>query len=227
MKFKNKQLEAIIPKYTILPLLSCLMINCAVYYGLGIFTASRKHYDFTTSLDRMVPLVPEFVVIYLGCYVFWVINYILIAKQGKEYCMRFVTADMLSRLISGVFFILIPTTNIRPIIEGTDLCSRLLLGVYQADNPVNLFPSIHCLVSWFCYIGIRGRKEIPKLYQGFSCIFAILVFVSTQVTKQHYFIDIIGGVLIAEATFYIGFHTNLYRITQRLFLQRHKFEYEE
>lgn len=31
-------------------------------------------------------------------------------------------------------------------------------------------PSIHCLVSWFCYIGIRGRSNIPKAYRGFHAV---------------------------------------------------------
>lgn len=38
--------------------------------------------------------------------------------------------------------------------------------VYAVDAADNLFPSIHCLVSWFCYIGLRGRRDIPVWYRG-------------------------------------------------------------
>lgn len=211
----KEKINKIIPSYAIIPLLSCLGVNCIVYFGIRLFTTNVKHHDFTMAFDKAVPVIPEFVFIYLGCYIFWVANYIIIARQGKEYCMRFVFADIMSRLICGIFFLFLPTTNIRPELVGTDIWTTLLKFVYATDAANNLFPSIHCLVSWFCYIGIRGRKNIPKWYRMFSCIFAILVFISTQVTKQHYIIDVIGGVAIAELAFYIGFHTNWYCILQQ------------
>lgn len=214
-RYKQK-LSGIVPFYAIIPLLSCLGVNCIIYFGIRLLTEGAKHYDFTMAFDRLVPVIPEFVFIYLGCYIFWVANYIIIARQGKEYCMRFVFADILSRLICGVFYLFLPTTNIRPNLVETDIWTTLLKYVYATDAASNLFPSIHCLVSWFCYIGIRGKKNIPKWYRIFSCIFAILVFISTQVTKQHYIVDVIGGVVIAELTFYVGFHTNWYRILEQM-----------
>lgn len=145
-----------------------------VYFGTEALTGNWKHYDLTLPVDRAIPLVPGATVIYLGCYIFWIINYILIARQGEEHCFRFVTADMLSRIVSGIIFILLPTTNVRPVLAGDDIFVKLLGMIYSIDEPTRLFPSIHCLVSWFCYIGIRGRENIPKAYRAFSCIFALL-----------------------------------------------------
>ena len=86
-----------------------------------------------------------------------------------------------------------------------------MLLVYRIDAADNLFPSIHCLVSWFCYIGIRGRKEIPMWYRGASCVMAVLVCVSTLTTKQHVIIDVAGGVLLAEACYWIAKKPVLFR----------------
>ena len=206
----KKLILALVPSYARLPLLCCVTWNCLVYSLTGMIAASWKHYDFTMNIDRRVPLIPAFVVIYLACYLFWIANYIVIARQGREHCMRFVTADMLSRLVCCLFFLIMPTTNVRPVLEGNDIFTRLLGLVYQIDSPVNLFPSIHCLVSWFCYIGIRGQKKVPGWYRAFSCIMAILVFISTQVTKQHYIVDVIGAVALAEGAYYFGMHTKCY-----------------
>ena len=85
------------------------------------------------------------------------------------------------------------------------------------DDPTRLFPSIHCLVSWFCFIGIRGRKNVPRAYRVFSCLFALLVCVSTQFTKQHYIVDVFGGILLAEGMYWLAFHTQLYRYPKRVF----------
>ena len=207
--------KQLVPAYAIIPLISCVIVNCLVYFGLASLASDWKHYDFTTSFDRMVPVVPWFVSIYLVCYLFWIVNYIMIARISKEHCMRFVTADMISRLICGVFYLLIPTTNVRPVLEGSGMWTELLRMIYQIDQATNLFPSIHCLVSWFCFIGIRGQKSIPRAYRIFSCVFAILVFVSTQVTKQHYIIDVVGGMVIAEAAYYLTHHTQFYRSVEK------------
>jgi len=194
-----------------------VIVNFGVYIGTEWITENWKHYDLTLAADKMIPVIPAFTVIYIGCYLFWIVNYILIARQGKEHCMRFVTADILSRLICGVIYLLLPTMNVRPLLSGTDIWTELLRWVYGMDAPTRLFPSIHCLVSWFCYIGIRRRKNIPKGYRLFSCLFALLVCISTLVTKQHYLVDALGGIFLAEAMYYLAFHTELYRSLEWIF----------
>lgn len=216
-KWLKKHIDPIIPFDCIIPLLSCFALNMIVYSGAIAITKDWHKYDFTTSFDQKVPVIPWFVYIYLGCYLFWIANYILVGRLDKEHFYRFVTSDMLSRLVCGVFFLVIPTTNIRPEITGNALSEILMRFLYHVDAPANLFPSIHCLVSWFCYIGIRGRKEIPAWYRGFSCVFAIAVMISTQVTKQHYFIDVIGGVALAEIVYFISGHCSLYQYVMKFY----------
>ncbi len=57
------------------------------------------------------------------------------------------------------------------------LISEKILGiVYAMDggvHPSNLFPSIHCYVSWMCYRGLKGAREIPVWYQRFSFVICI------------------------------------------------------
>lgn len=216
-KWYRKWIAKWIPEYAVLSLISCFVLNSLIYSGTQFALKNVAHKDLTSDLDRAVPFVPQWILIYLGCFLFWAINYILITREGKEKWFRFAAADMMSRLICGAFFIALPTQNIRPEVTGTDFCSMLVRFVYWIDMPVNLFPSIHCLVSWFCFVGLRGSKKIPKWYQGFSMIFALLVCASTQFTKQHYLIDIAAGLLIAEVCYFITTHTNLYKGLQKVF----------
>ena len=92
---KRRKKQQFLPLYAVFPLLSCVAVNSLVYFGTEALTGNWKHYDLTLPVDRAIPLVPGATVIYLGCYIFWIINYILIARQGEEHCFRFVTADML------------------------------------------------------------------------------------------------------------------------------------
>ena len=48
-------------------------------------------------------------------------------------------------------------------------------------------------------------------------MFAILVCVSTQVTKQHYIIDVFGGIILSELCYLIGKKTNLYQGLWKVF----------
>lgn len=206
-----------IPKYSVISLILCFVYNSLIYFGLQRLMGGAKHYDFTSEYDRAIPFVPAWSLIYLGCYLFWAVNYILIARQQEDDWFKFATADYLSRTVCALFFIFLPTTNIRPEVTGQGLPDVLMRFVYSMDAPTNLFPSIHCLVSWFCFIGIRGKSYVPKWYQVFSMFFAIAVFASTLFTKQHYIIDVIGGVILAEICYFIGNHTNWYQHIKKLF----------
>ena len=204
MKNLLKGLTRILPAYGVFPVIFSFVFNCLVYSGSRMIAGGWYHHNIETGVDRSIPFVPEFLVIYFGCYVFWAVNYILIARQDRRSVYQFFTGDFI-----------FPTTNTRPLITGSGLWNQAALWLYSIDAADNLFPSIHCLVSWFCYLGIRGRKEIPRWYQSVSMVIAILVFASTLLTKQHVIVDVAGGILLAEFCFFIGRKTDLYRIYER------------
>ncbi len=201
---KRQKTTVIIPKQHILPLLFAFAFNMAVYAGARMIAGEWKHYNIESRLDRMIPLWTPSAAVYIGCYLFWALNYVLIARQEKQDVCRFFAADFLSRVVCLIVYLVFPTTNTRPLIEPDGLWNKALLAVYEVDAADNLFPSIHCLVSWFCYIGLRGREEVPRWYRGASCVMAILVCISTLTTKQHVLIDVFGGVLLAEACYWIA-----------------------
>lgn len=190
-----------LPAWAFLPLISILVVNSLVYWGSGLLTANRYHYDFTFAFDRSVPLLPGFIWIYILAFPFWAVSYVLAAQRGKDMFYRFVATDLAVHLACFVVYIILPTTNIRPEIPGNTISEKMLQFMYLIDggaSPSNLLPSIHCYVSWLSFRGLQGAKEIPKWYQYFALIFAGLVIVSTQVLKQHYIVDAIAGVGLVE-----------------------------
>lgn len=213
----KKYLDPWIRLYSIIPLVFMFTFNSVIYWVTMRVARDWHHYDLTMDFDRAVPFIPEFIYIYLGCYLFWIVNYIMSAYFGKKQFYRFVAADLSSRVICLLFFLILPTTNVRPEVVGDSLSMEWMRWLYRVDEAANLFPSIHCLVSWFCYIAIRGRKEISGWYRGFSCIFALLVAASTQFTKQHYIVDAIGGILLAELMYYLSGKIRYFGIIKNCF----------
>lgn len=194
-------LEQWIPSYTRLPLVLVVVINFSVYWGSRLLAAGKPHLNMETELDQLIPLVPWTVLIYFGCYIFWIANYILAGHTQKEQALRFYAADILAKLVCLFFYVVFPTTMPRPEITGNGISEQLMLWLYRADASDNLFPSIHCLVSWLCYIGVRKQAHIPKSYRALSCFFAILVFISTVTTRQHVIADVLAGIVLAEASY--------------------------
>lgn len=194
----SARLERFFPRYARLPLALALAFQFLVYYGGRMLSAGRVHYDLTLPADALVPFVPGMIVVYVGCYLFWAYNYILATRFGRAQTLRFLRADVMAKLVCLLFFVLLPVTLTRPQVAGTDVFSRLVRLIYAVDSPNNLFPSIHCVVSWLCYTGIRGQRAVPRWYRAFSCVFALLVFASTVMVRQHVLVDVVAGWLLAE-----------------------------
>lgn len=178
-----------------------LLCNGLAYYGTRLWTQGRHHYDLTNPLEDRIPVIPSAILIYWGCYGYWAVNYLLGCRQEKEEAYRFLSADCLAKLICLLVFLIFPTANDRPDIVGQGIFCRLMRLLYAVDAADNLFPSIHCLTSWFCYIAVRKNPEASVSYRVFSLAFTLLVCASTLVTKQHVLADVAGGILLAEGSY--------------------------
>ncbi len=129
MKTKKRDLlNRYIPLWSIAPLVTIMAVNCLIYWGSSALTAGRYHYDFTMSLDRAVPLIPQFIWIYILAFPFWAVNYILAAQRGKDGFYRFVATDLTVHITCFIIFLVLPTTNVRPEIAGTTWSQQTLHG---------------------------------------------------------------------------------------------------
>jgi len=196
--------EKIRLKYCIIPLAFAGLQNAMTFMGtMWLRSDTAGITNITTDFDRMIPAVPQFVYIYLGFFVFWIISFLLAARTGPKFFYRIIAAYILADAVCLLFYIFLPTTNMgdRAEIEGDSLSWLLLSFIYFASRPTNLFPSTHCFVTWLSYICVRGQKHINKSLRVSSLVIAILIFLSTLFTKQHVFIDIPAGILLAEGTY--------------------------
>lgn len=207
-----KKLNKICPMYAWLPLIFELLFNSLVYWGARPLVGNRTHYLWNTPIDDVIPMVAWTITIYFGSYIFWGANYILGGRQSREEVYRFCSADFLAKIICLFFFVAFPTTIIRPEITGTGFWNDCMRFLYQADAADNLFPSIHCLTSWFCCIAVRKQASIPKWYIALSYLITFAICISTLTTRQHVLVDVFGGIFFAEFC---------YQITERIGFAKH------
>lgn len=116
-----KKRNQIIPEIMWIPLFLTLACNSLTYYGTRLLMSDRFHYNLSNRFDEQIPVVSWMVIIYFGCYLFWIVNYILGCRQEKEKAFRFMGADLVAKLVCMACFLLFPTTNTRPVIEGSSV----------------------------------------------------------------------------------------------------------
>lgn len=204
-----------VKKYKIIPLVIALIFNTIAYNGTRVITTSKYHYDITSPIDNLIPVIPATIIIYLGCYLYWLVNYVIGAGQEDDEAYKFLSADLFAKLICMVIFIAFPTTNTRPVLEDEGFFTEVLKMLYQIDAADNLFPSIHCLTSWFCLIAVRKNPNIKTVYKIISVIITVAICVSTLTTRQHVIVDVAGGIALAEFSYLIVDKIGFTRIYQR------------
>lgn len=209
-------LKKIVPKYAIVPLLFVVLLNFLVYNGSKLISSSLEHFSFSTFIDAFIPFVPFFISIYLLAYLHWIVGYIVISRENEGTCYRILAAEVVAKLLCLFFFLVLPTTIVRPEVEGSGVWNFLVRFIYAVDEPVNLFPSIHCLESWMVFRGTMHLKKVSLPYKWFMFVFAILVCFSTVLVKQHVFVDIIGGVCVVEIGLYFSKKWNLGSIFEKI-----------
>ncbi|MEE1002472.1 MAG: phosphatase PAP2 family protein [Acutalibacteraceae bacterium] len=200
----------IVPKYAVVPLLLCLVANLVAYYGSTIVVDGfgLQRYSAAIPLDYAIPFIPGWIIVYFGCYISWAAFYIIACRESKKACFDFVTAEVIAKMIALVVFIVFPTEMVeRGDFEqtlGNGLLDKITAFMFNCDRPINLFPSIHCLASWIGFRGVAMCKKVPLWVKWFAFVLAILVFLSTLFVKQHYIIDIFGGILAVEIGMFIS-----------------------
>ena len=167
--------------------------------------------DFSLSIDYQIPFLPGWAWVYIGSFLFWFYIYTTAARDSGETACKLAVSDIVGKLICLLFFLLLPTTNVRPEVQGTGFTPFLMRTIYALDSPTNLFPSIHCFIPWLGMRYIFSAKNLK--HKGIHCMISLvgtlMVFASTLFTKQHVLVDIPGAIAVAELSLFIAGFTPL------------------
>jgi len=144
-------------------------------------------------IDRVVPLLPWTFLVYLSIYVF--LTAIPLTIKQVETFNTLTRRMFLGLFISGLFFYFFPTTYPRPYYPETTnpLTNFFMWLVGTADKPNNCFPSLHVAGCCITTYTLRNKGKARAIM---CFIWTTLICFSTLTTKQHYFIDILGGLSV-------------------------------
>ncbi|MBI5798283.1 phosphatase PAP2 family protein [Candidatus Woesearchaeota archaeon] len=149
---------------------------------------AEGYINYHSSFDDLFPLIPFFVIIYISAYALFFLP-LFFEQEFKPYVFGLLSLAGITLLIFTIF----PGIITRPQL-GTDIFSKILAWIYSIDNPHNLFPSSHVSLSFFSAC-IMNNKWI---YFWFA-----LIAISTLLIKQHYIVDVIGGIAVGGLAYAI------------------------
>lgn len=167
----------------------------SVAYGFfylfpNFFPLTTPRYLPLLPIDVHTPLIPWTFAIYLSDYLMVFVVIALIPDKEHFNSMARMSFGVL--IVSGIFFLLFPTTYPRPPYpEVENPVIAFMMGlVAVADMPTNCFPSMHVAIT---SVAMWATRPFRTRLQFFFWLWGTLIFISTMTTKQHYLVDIFGG----------------------------------
>jgi membrane-associated phospholipid phosphatase len=190
-----------------------ILLTIAVAVFLFGYMATNHYPLFEPRLlplfefEKHIPFIPQTGWIYISDYIYLIVLIFLLRKKPID---RYFWSSIVMNCINFSFYIVYPTKLARenfplgPINFGN-------LALYFArlwDAPTNCFPSSHISA---CVLGALFALTINrKLFFVFST-WAALIAVSTLTVKQHYAIDIPGGIIVGIISFLPFFWKEIFK----------------
>lgn len=154
-------------------------------------------------LDSNIKFTPIFIIPYIYWYIFMAIALGYFLYKDRADYIRVVIAIAIGMCCCYVVYYIFPTEIVRPTVENSNILNKLTNIIYSKDRPLNCFPSIHVLITYFI---MRYTKYVNnKKYFYYTQIVGVLIILSTVFIKQHFVLDILGSIVLCECVmFYIN-----------------------
>ncbi|MEK7598018.1 MAG: phosphatase PAP2 family protein [Patescibacteria group bacterium] len=156
-------------------------------------------YYWKIKFDDRIPLIPIFVIPYIGFYIYILTTIIFL--WNSKYINNYFITYIISYILACLFWFFVPNGVKRPKIYNTDIFSRITTYVHKYDNDTNGFPSEHVFATLICsYFLALAFPEHSILIWSIN----FFICISTVFVKQHYILDILGGIITFWLSLMIG-----------------------
>lgn len=178
--------------------LIALILGKLCYFPLN-YRPSK--YYFELPIDAKIPLWPGWIVPYSAYFFYLLGGGILIWQTDVR--QAYLVSYTLATFSASLFWYFVPNGVKRP--DASHLkpswSAKTIQKLYAHDKDGNGFPSAHVyatlITSWFLWL------SFPQFWPIWF-VAGLVISLSTIFTKQHYLIDLVGGVFWTVMTVWIG-----------------------
>ncbi|MEW5873384.1 MAG: phosphatase PAP2 family protein [Chloroflexota bacterium] len=170
-----------------------------IFFTVKRFQAApRRRLDSSIPLDHKTPFVPQMALVYFSTYVFVVLPFVLLSEARLFWAILGGYAAVTA--IATALHAALPSQVQRVEDLAAYGFSGWTLGLFQKIcKPYGNFPSMHVAFSVLA-VGASYLWAGP-VAGSLALVWAILIALSTLFAKQHYILDVLGGVLIGSLVF--------------------------
>jgi membrane-associated phospholipid phosphatase len=174
--------------------LALFQAEAAAYLAVNRITSLRRPFPLLTGADARIRFEPRSLWLYLSFVPFC----LSCAHEATSWrrLLRMMGCLLLSSLVSYRSFLRFPSPFPRPPVELPD---GPLAGGWRAlraaDGAGNTFPSVH--TGHAVLLALMLSRDLPEDEAEVRLLWALLVSLSTLTAKQHYAVDVRGGLLVA------------------------------
>jgi membrane-associated phospholipid phosphatase len=165
---------------------------CAIYTFTGQFHLRPPATLALWLPDRLIPFIDWTIWIYASQ--FLLLYGCFLGVNSARAISRLVYAISLASLLAFCVFLIYPTEFPRSMTAMDGASTIAFRFLYSIDSDANCFPSLHVALAWLSALGLRDER---KKAGALAMVWAALISISTLTTKQHYFVDLVGGVALA------------------------------
>ena len=176
--------------------LGLVLLFVVGYFAVGHSRDSAQAFDLNTHFDDLIPFVPASIWIYV--WVFPAALMPLFVVRCPRLFRLTAAAYAIAIAVSLVCFTLLPVTSQRlraprSALDPGQASDWLVALVYAVDPPYNLFPSLHLSIAALAALSVWSAS---RRYGLIAFVAVILVGVSVCTAKQHFVLDVVGGLVV-------------------------------
>lgn len=187
------------------------MLLAYIFYLVSVHIPMERHV-IHVPLDDWIPFCEIFVIAYIGWYGLISGPLLWFFWKSREDFLYMGIYLLTGMWICSIIFLIYPTCiDFQPETFPRENVFTFLTGLlYTADEPVNVFPSIHCFEATAIAIAIWKSKQWGNCVKPriVGVVSAVLICLSTVLIKQHSAADMAVGVLLAFALYFPVYKIN-------------------
>jgi membrane-associated phospholipid phosphatase len=170
-----------------------------LYYGVNYATPFKARELPITFIDRNIPFHVVFAYIYISFYLVFLIS---ILSNPKPLALECAIAIIINTVIASCIFFFFPTQMPAAVYSSEEHTHYFLSKLLQSlDVKNNCFPSLHVANAYTAAFYLALNRKL--LLRCIIWIWFILLCWSVVSTGQHYFYDIIGGIVVALISLFL------------------------
>ncbi len=216
MKLQKRRNNIHIPSKLELAIRILLPVLYGIFY-VAVFTwleqrPVNEYHIIKMEIDSRIPFCEFFIIPYMLWFLYIAVTVmIFIFLDRKDYmrlCITLGTGMTVFLLVS--YFI----PNMQPLRPKLEYFTRdnifldMVKKLYAADTCTNVFPSIHVFNSLAANFAIQKSRQLSghRKLRSSSHILCVLIILSTMFLKQHSAFDVLTGIAMAAALYWLVYY---------------------